>query len=167
MSNTKYSLEYVDGDTIQFYSSEDFSNFTAVEAGDYVVSQDSMLTEGVYNCIAIIGISDQNTGLLGHFQRISLPGTGSYEKFHEALEKLRAIGAHTVVLAGGGMFDNPADFETARPDRDYAERVTGAFLPAAEVVCAWNDAYNGRQDILAHPVSAHIVIYNATTAASI
>lgn len=162
MLTPKHTIEYIHADTSAIYSPQEFEEFTVVDQGDFEVSGGPLISEGFYNCVALIGLS-KRVGLLGHFQTIDLPSLGGYEHFHSAIRTLEKIDAHTVILAGGGMFDNPVDIERATADRAAAAQSIQAALPNSNIVTEWNELYNGRQDILVYPDNGKIVIHNATS----
>ncbi len=162
MTSAEYTIEYIHADTSLTYNPQDIERFTTVDQGDFETGTSPMLSEGFYNCVAVIGLS-KSTALLGHFQRIDVPNSGSYKEFGDAIRALAEVKAHTVILGGGGMFYNPNDIERATADRAFAEKAAQSALPAADIIINWNEEYNGRQDILVFPESGKIVIYNATT----
>jgi hypothetical protein len=162
MTEASYTIEHIQGDTLQTYTTDELAKFKAVDSGDFETSTSPMISEGFYNCIGLIGLS-KNSALLGHFQSIDTPGLGSYAEFNDAIKTLLKIQAHTVILVAGGMFDNPNDVEYATADRAFAEKAVHAAFPSTHVVVNWNEDYHGRQDIIVFPDSGKIAIYNTTT----
>jgi hypothetical protein len=162
MTHAKYTIEHVLGNPSGIYSPQEYENFTVIDQGDFGTSRSPMISEGFYNCIAVIGLS-KNEALLGHFQEINHPNLGSYDGFNDTIKTLMKMEPHTIILAAGGMFDNPNDIRYATSARAYAEKVIPTTFPSSDIVIGWNEEYNGRQDIVVFPESGKIVIHNAKT----
>lgn len=162
MTNASYSLEHIEAGATGTYSPEDLESFTAVEEGGFEIGSDPMISEGFCNCIALIGLS-KRVAVLGHFQQISVPGLGSYDEFGDAIRALADFEAHTVILAAGGVFDNPVglvDYTTA--DRAFAEQAVRASLPSSELVIDWNEARGTCKDIVVFPEFGKVAIHPDT-----
>lgn len=158
----KYSIDYIDADTSVTYNPQEIKKMIVVDQGDFEVGQLPMMSEGFYNCVAIIGLA-KKAGLFGHFQRISTPEVGNYNRFGDALRALAEIEPHTIILAGSYIFENPVDLELATHDRAFAENAVRNTFPDLDLVVKWNEHHKGRQDIIVYPDSARVAIHNATS----
>jgi len=158
MSHAPYSIEHTEAGASETYGPQDLESFVVVEEGEFETSSEPMISEGFCNCIALIGLS-KSLALLGHFQEIDKPGLGSYVEFGDAIRALAEIEAHTVILAGGGMFDYLLSAELAVADRAFAERAVRTALPSSALVIDWNEQPNQCHDIVVFPESSKVAIH--------
>ena len=141
------------------YGEHKLGDMIEVDMGSFETSKLPMVSTGYANCIAIVGLA-RRMALLGHFQDISEPGAGGSELFNKAVATLARMEAHDILLAGGGMSNDPAHIELPTADRAFAERAVRETLPEAKVTIKWNAHPGTFKDVVVFPESGRAVIHD-------